>query len=84
MKGKNTLRLPFRIALLGFGLLATVGITGCQVDQGGQTLPSGYYMSDDVQYYAPSYEFKHQKEAAAQKAFNQEQAKRAQPATTQQ
>ena len=47
------------------GLSAT---TGCQVDIAGQTLPSPYYLTDDVQYYAPGPEFKLAKEAAALKA----------------
>lgn len=40
---------------------------GCQVEMGGQTLPSPYYLSDDVQYYAPGPEFKLAREAAAMK-----------------
>ena len=39
--------------------------TGCQVDIAGQTLPSPYHLSDDVQYYAPGPEFKLANEAAA-------------------
>ncbi len=56
---------PLRWMLVGLGLFAVVGVTGCQVDVGGQTLPSPYYMNDDVQYYAPGPEFKLQREAAA-------------------
>ena len=41
--------------------------TGCQVEMGGQTLPSPFYLSDDVQYYAPGPEFKLAREAAALK-----------------
>jgi hypothetical protein len=37
------------------------------MDIAGQTLPSGYYLSDDVQYYAPGPEFKLAREAAALK-----------------
>jgi len=37
----------------------------CQVDIGGQTLPSPYWFSDDVQYFAPGPEFKLAREAAA-------------------
>jgi hypothetical protein len=40
---------------------------------GGQTLPSPYYLKDDVQYYAPGTEFKLSKEAAALKAYKAEQ-----------
>ena len=62
-----------RSVLVGLGLVAAVGATGCQVDVGGQTLPSPYYMSDDVQYFAPGAEFKLAREAAAMKAASQEQ-----------
>lgn len=41
--------------------------TGCQVDVAGQTLPSPYYLSDDIQYYAPGPAFKLAREAAALK-----------------
>jgi hypothetical protein len=63
--------------LLGLGLLAGVGLTGCQSDFGGQVLPSPYYMYDDVQYFPPGTEFKLSREAAAQKAYNQEQTQQA-------
>jgi hypothetical protein len=53
---------------------AVIPATGCQVDMGGQTLPSGYYLSDDVQYFAPGPEFKLSKEAAAMKTYKEEQA----------
>lgn len=62
-----------RAALCGCGLVAAVCSTGCQVSVGGQTLPSPYYYTDDVQYFAPGSEFKLAKEAAAQKAYNAEQ-----------
>ena len=65
-----------RAALLGLGLLIAVGATGCQVDVGGQTLPSSYYMSDDVQYFPPGPEFKLAREAAAMKEYAQEEALR--------
>jgi hypothetical protein len=41
------------IAALG-GLLPAVG---CQVEYAGMTLPSGKYMHDDVQYFAPGPDF---------------------------
>ncbi len=64
---------PLRWTLVGLGLLAVAGATGCQVDVGGQTLPSPYYMNDDVQYYAPGPEFKLAREAAAQREARAEQ-----------
>lgn len=59
--GRNTMF----VALLGVGSL---GMTGCQVDVGGQTLPSAYYLTDDVQYFNPGPEFKLAREGAALKA----------------
>jgi hypothetical protein len=49
--------------------LAALGSTGCQGYYAGQTLPSGYYIADDIQYHAPGPEFKLSREAAAQKAY---------------
>lgn len=51
----------------GLLMLLSLAATGCQMDIAGQTLPSGYYLSDDVQYYAPGPEFKLAREAAALK-----------------
>lgn len=48
--------------------VACTALTGCQTDVAGQTLPSPYYLTDDVQYYAPGPEFKLANEAAALKA----------------
>jgi hypothetical protein len=59
--------------MCGLGLAATC-MTGCQVQVGGQTLPSPYYLKDDVQYFAPGPENKLAREAAAQKAFQADQA----------
>jgi hypothetical protein len=49
-----------------------VSLTGCQVDVGGQTLPSAYYLQDDIQYFPAGPEFKLSKEAAALKAYKKE------------
>ena len=76
MRGPYYRRHSLPALLLGLGLLAPLALTGCQIDVGGQTLPSPYYMHDDVQYFPPSTEFKLSKEAAAQKAFSQDQAAR--------
>ncbi|QDT05348.1 hypothetical protein K227x_37480 [Rubripirellula lacrimiformis] len=45
-----------------------IGATGCQVSMNGQTLPSPYYLQDDVQYFPSGPEFKLPREAAALKA----------------
>lgn len=74
MSGSNKLRGSLQLLLVGLGLFVALGLTGCQVDVGGQTLPSPYYMNDDVQYFAPGPEFKLAKEAAAIEAAREEQA----------
>ena len=44
-----------KLALLACGLVAVATITGCgfglQARVAGQTLPSAYYLRDDVQYF---------------------------------
>jgi hypothetical protein len=66
-------RVPRRSGLLALGLLGILGLTGCQIDVGGQTLPSAWYLQDDVQYFPPGPQFPLSKEAAAQKAVSLEQ-----------
>ena len=74
MNGATRRIRPLRcvgIAMVLFGLLVA---TGCQVDIGGQTHPSGYYLQDDIQYFPAGPEFKLAREAAAMEAAQQEQA----------
>ena len=71
MKGTSKPYRSWRIFLLGAGLLASISLAGCQSDFGGQTLPSPYYMQDDVQYFPPGSSMKLAREAAAQKAASQ-------------
>jgi hypothetical protein len=47
-------------------------MVGCQVVEGGQILPSPYYVSDDVQYFPPGPEFKLSNEAAAMQKYKAE------------
>jgi hypothetical protein len=49
----------------GFAIVMGASSVGCTVQTGGQTLPSPYYLTDDVQYFAPGPEFYLQNEAAA-------------------
>jgi hypothetical protein len=60
------------MTLLAAVVMGTVTLTGCQVDVGGQTLPSPYYLQDDIQYFPSGPEFKLSKEAAALKAYKDE------------
>lgn len=52
------------LLLLGSALLTTVSV-GCQSTVGGQTLPSAYYLRDDVQYFPPGPEFRLSKQVEA-------------------
>jgi hypothetical protein len=70
----NRKKSRLSILLCGLGLMTVACATGCQVPVAGQTLPSPYWMHDDVQYFAPGPEFKLQREAAQMKAYNAEQA----------
>lgn len=56
-----------RWAMAGIGAMLCAAATGCQVDIGGQTLPSPYYQQDDIQYFPAGPEFKLSREAAALK-----------------
>ena len=62
---------------LGMVLLATA--TGCQIDVGGQTLPSPYWTGDDVQYFPSGTEFKLSREAAAMQAAKADAAAQGNP-----
>ena len=64
-KNHVALRLCTVIAIAGLGLF-----TGCQSQIGGQTLPSPHYLTDDVQYFAPTSEMKLQREAAVMQEYN--------------
>ena len=64
---------PTALALVaGFCLLSA---TGCQVSLNGQTLPSPYYLQDDIQYFPSGPEFKLPLEAAALRAARAEEQK---------
>ena len=48
---RKTVSSALSMLLCGLGLLGAA--VGCQSSVGGQTMPSGYYLRDDVQYYPP-------------------------------
>lgn len=51
--------LSSRSWLLVLGCAAVCSsLVGCQTTVGGQTLPSAYYLRDDLQYFPPGPEFK--------------------------
>lgn len=46
-------------------VMSLVASTGCQTSVAGQTLPSAYFMQDDVQYFVKGPQHKLHREAAA-------------------
>ena len=67
----NTMNLKHNITtfVVATTLTMILGMsTGCQVSLNGQTLPSPYYLQDDVQYFPAGPEFKLPREAAALRA----------------
>lgn len=66
----------WRLALCGLILAGGVASsTGCQVSIAGQTLPSAYYLTDDVQYFPAGPENKLANETAALKRAQVEAAR---------
>ncbi len=76
MLGSNNRWRCVRALLLGVGATLTIGFTGCQSEYGNQTLPSPFYLDQEVQYYPPGPQMPLSREAAAIKAYNQEEASR--------
>jgi hypothetical protein len=72
MQGFNNQRHSLRKLILGLSAAAALSVTGCQSEFGGQTLPSPYYLDNNVQYFPTGPEMKVAREAAAQKAANAE------------
>jgi hypothetical protein len=60
-------------AVLSLGLVCIAASTGCQVDVGGQVLPSPYYFDQDIAYFPKGPEMKLQREASAMKQYRDEQ-----------
>lgn len=69
-------RYGWQLALGGLLLISGVATsTGCQVSVAGQTLPSAYYLTDDVQYFPEGPENKLANETAALKRAQVEAAR---------
>jgi hypothetical protein len=72
MSEKNAFsKLPVAV-LLAIALGSLVSSTGCQTSVAGQTLPSPFYLYDDVQYFPAGPENKLANETAALKAARAE------------
>lgn len=63
----SSLTKKYCLSLFGgcIAILALVSSTGCQTSVAGQTLPSAYFLQDDVQYFVKGPQFKLHREAAA-------------------
>ena len=57
------------LAAAGFGLLS-LGMTGCQTQLAGMTLPSGYYLQHRPQYFPSEPSFPLSRELATMQAQN--------------
>jgi len=60
-------------ALALFAAVCLASASGCQSTFNGQTLPSPYYLQDDIQYFPAGPEFKLPREAAALRAARAEE-----------
>lgn len=74
MTGNETRTNWFRMLAGSLLAAACVSSTGCQVDVAGQTLPSPYYLKDDIQYFPAGPEFKLSNEAAAMREYQAQAA----------
>lgn len=63
------------LTLCGAMIVGALSTTGCQTSVGGQTLPSAYFLEDDIQYFPKGPEFKLSREAAALKEARAENEK---------
>lgn len=69
-----------RITLVLGGMLTFSGLSGCQTNIGGQTLPSAYYLRDDVQFFPAGPEFLLPETRRAAEEYRTQQLKAAEDA----
>jgi hypothetical protein len=62
------------VIVLALSSLATCFSSGCQTTIGGQTLPSAYYLRDDIQYFPAGPEFQLTKQVQAIEDYKASQA----------
>jgi len=67
MNVKEILAKPYALVLVG--MLAMGALSGCQTTIAGQTLPSAYYLRDDVQFHPAGPEFLLPNAVRAQKEY---------------
>ena len=62
------------LGVLAISALLIAPFVGCQVTRNGQTLPSPYYLDDDIQYHPSGNEFQYQQEVDQMNKINAERA----------
>ena len=62
--------------LVCWAALGVIAASGCQSNYAGQTLPSAYFLKDDIQYFAKGPQHKLHREAAALQAARAEEMTR--------
>ncbi|MEZ6091990.1 MAG: hypothetical protein R3C05_29090 [Pirellulaceae bacterium] len=73
MPPQKSSRLLEIVGCVSLSAMLVAVSTGCQSTYAGQTLPSPYYLDDDVQYFPAGPEFKLPREAAALRAARAEE-----------
>lgn len=68
IRNSKNRNLPTIVAASLMAAFCLCAATGCQSSINGQTLPSPYYLQDDIQYFPSGPEFKLPREAAALRA----------------
>ena len=63
-----------KLSLMAVCLTSAVSLTGCQTNIGGQTLPSAYYLRDDVQFFPAGPEFLLPNQVQAIESYNAQRA----------
>ncbi|MEZ6055070.1 MAG: hypothetical protein R3C01_00035 [Planctomycetaceae bacterium] len=63
-----------KLSLVAVCLTTTATFSGCQTNIGGQTLPSAYYLRDDVQFFPAGPEFLLPKQVQAIESYNAQRA----------
>ncbi|MCF0234235.1 MAG: hypothetical protein HUK22_04570 [Thermoguttaceae bacterium] len=60
------------VCAVALAALTVAPFIGCQVSRNGQTLPSPYYLDDDIQYHPSGNEFQYQEEVDYMNKVNAE------------
>ena len=65
-----------KLAIAFVAIASLIPTTGCQSNYAGQTLPSAYFLKDDLQYFVKGPQHKLHREAAALQAARADEMSR--------